>query len=167
MLDISQEQAYQRAYHFKQHKKKLREIKTKTSSLDNQLSSLFHAVPRRPGYRGIWWNEKINRENKILLDKLINIKQKPISFIRNLTESRSCKPKELLINNEDTFLRIANVNPSLSTKDLLRDYSKHKKYSEMRTKIMNQKISTLKNLEKKRLLHLDPVYIDSKFETFT
>ena len=54
MLDISHEQAFQRAYHLKQHHKKLKEIKKKPNTLDNQLSSIFHSSPKRTGYRGMY-----------------------------------------------------------------------------------------------------------------
>ena len=158
MLSISHDQAYERAYHFKKHQRKLEEIKKKSNTLDNQLSSSFHSIAKRHGYRGIWWSEKINRENKILLEKLIAIKQQKHIVLRSLQEVRSVKQKDLQVENEMMVLRIAKVNPSLSTKSILRDYSKYRDYSNMRSKITSQKILSLKNLEKQKLPSLSYDY---------
>ena len=58
--------------------------------------------------------------------------------------------------------RIANVNPSLSTKNILKDYEKFKDYSNMRLKILNKRIVSFKKLEKIRLapLNNDPINKD-------
>ena len=148
MLDISQEQAYQRAYHLKQHHKKLEEIKKKNKSIDNQLSSNLHNLPKRIGYRSLFWAEKVNRENQILLDKLIKIKLKKQKISHSLIEVKSLKPKDFQTSNDAMFCRLANVNPSLSTKHILKDYGKVKGYLDMRNKIFQKRILSVKNFDK-------------------
>jgi hypothetical protein len=154
MVDISQEQAYIRAYHLKKHQKKLEEIKKGSNTVDNHLSSRFHSIPKRQGFKGIWWSEKVNRENRILLDKLIKIKEREKSVLKPLSEIKSLKPKDFNQDNELLFRRISNVNASLSTKNILKQYSKYKQYSNLRSKILKKKIDSFKKLEKSKLILL-------------
>ena len=154
MLDISHEQAFQRAYQMKKHLNRLSEIKKKSKTIDNHLSGTFFSIPKRQGFKGIWWSEKINRENKILLEKLIKIKQQKHPSLKPLQESKCIKHKNMLIDNETIFSRIAHVCPSLSTKNILKEYKKFKDYSELRTKIMNKRILSFKKLEKNKASHL-------------
>ena len=159
MLSISNDQAYERAYHLKMHQKKLEEIRKKANTLDNQLSPPFHSLAKkRQGYREIWWSEKINRENKLLLEKLIQIKQHKHRALRSLQEIKSVKQKDLQVENEMMIMSIAKVTPSFSTKNILKDYSKYRDYSNMRSKITSNKILSLKNLEKKKLPSLSYDY---------
>lgn len=151
MLDISQEQAFEHAYHFKLHKKKLKEIKEKGNTLDNHLPETYQRIGKRIGFRAIYWTEKINRENKLLLDKLIKIKQQKHQVSASFHESKSIKLKSLHIENEMLVTRIANVNPSLSTKNILKDSLKYREYSHMRAKITQKKFMSLKNLHKVKL----------------
>lgn len=58
MLSISHDQAYERAYHFKKHQRKLEEIKKKSNTLDNQLSSSFHSIAKGMGTEGFGGQKK-------------------------------------------------------------------------------------------------------------
>lgn len=142
MFNISNDLAISRARHLKVHKDKLKEIQVKTKGIDNVLNPLFYPAPKRNGFKVMYWTEKVMRENQILLEKLIKIRQKPANFSFCVVE----KGKKGL-GKVDTPVKAANVEATLSTKNMLKDYSKYKNYIEMRSKFFHRKIQSLKRIE--------------------
>jgi hypothetical protein len=145
MINVSNEIAIQRAHHLRLHKEKLKEIQNKSCTVDCVLNPAFYPPPRRNGFKVMFWTEKVIRENQILLEKLIRIKQKPHSFsIGPLDNLKGSKKVENLAKVEKNN---KNVSPSLSTKNILKDYSKYKNYVEMRSKYFQRKIQSMKRLQ--------------------
>lgn len=145
MLNISNELALQRAYHLKQHQIKLKEIQKKSHSIDNTLSPLNYPLPRQTGFKALYWTNKVSRENKLLLDRLIKIRKKPfsISFEKRNPKYHTTETQKNLKKPFDP----SSVPASLSTKNILKDYTKYKNYLNMRSKLFKQRIISLKKLE--------------------
>lgn len=151
MLNFSNDQAIQRAYHLKQHKIKLREIQTKSKSIDNTLSPLCYPLPRQTGYKAIYWTEKVSRDNKLLLSRLVKIKQKPSNIPVGQLNPK-LHPSETQKISKKPF-NPTTISPSLSTKNILKDYTKYKNYLDLRAKLFQQRISTEKKLKKTLIPH--------------
>lgn len=76
-MDLKKNAAFQRAYDFKQHRKKIDEIKNSSKkSLDFHLPPIFLNKKQGKGYKKIFWNNKVNRENMILLEQIMKIKER-------------------------------------------------------------------------------------------
>lgn len=151
MLNVSNELALQRAYHLKQHQIKLKEIQKKSKSIDNTLSPLNYPLPRQTGYKALYWTNKVSRENKLLLDRLIKIRKKPfsISFEKRNLKYQTTETQKNLKKPFDP----SSIPASLSTKNMLKDYTKYKNYLDMRSKLFKQRIISLKKLENTPIYH--------------
>ncbi|OMJ72381.1 hypothetical protein SteCoe_29196 [Stentor coeruleus] len=113
-MDLKHDISFQRAYNFKKHQKKLEEIKkSPTKRLDNHLPPIFINKRRSPGYKGLWWNYKVNKENMMLLDKLIKIKEKKrhhINYDRGHSVEPTIHERVKKLDNETSFNQLNNAS---------------------------------------------------------
>ena len=159
-MSFNHEQAFEAAYNLKVHQKKLEEIKkSPTKRLDNHLPDIYLNVKKGHGYKALWWSYKVDKENKLLLEKLIQIKEKKRNAskmsgfiekpLRKIPEFRS------LSNIKNTQKRDFNISPLYDKKKNFKDIGEIVIKSPHEDKSLNKKsvkkISLKKSDEKRNL----------------
>lgn len=120
-----------------QHYERLKEIK---GSIHKRRSISFISIAKSMPYREIERNYEIEKSNKVLLDKLIEINTRKCAEIKsNLQLSREnikksaqiSRAKRLLIENMSIAKRIVKQKPLITKKILEKEFELHKKYSQL------------------------------------
>ncbi|OMJ87589.1 hypothetical protein SteCoe_10680 [Stentor coeruleus] len=120
-----------------QHYERLREIK---NSIHKKRSISFVSIGKNLPHREIERTYEIEKSNKVLLNKLIEINTRKYSEIKsNLQLSREnikksaqvSRARRLLLENLSIAKRIIKQKPLITKKILEKDFELHKKYSQL------------------------------------
>ena len=123
------------------HRNQLKSIKSKKSRLVDSSTPEGYKLKIKRYYKDYYRNDEIFRENQSLLGKLLNIRWNKGELSRNESlQSKNFYPKSVFISkrkktekkivfeNKEFANRLKMVSPSMSRKDIIKDYVDHVKY---------------------------------------